>query len=108
MPDDVEEALADHEQRKASERERLKRHMRNVLTTKEGRQFMWDLLAFTGVYRQSYRSDPHATAFNEGQRSVGLMLVSRIDSACPEALDLMRREAADRNAKPVDDDESST
>ncbi|MDR1019142.1 MAG: hypothetical protein LBL73_00155 [Synergistaceae bacterium] len=53
----------------------------SVLKTPEGGRVIAALLDFCGVYRSSYRlgmEHQHDTAFREGQRDVGLMLLKRI------------------------------
>lgn len=44
--------------------------------TPEGQIFLGYLLEFCHVYQNSFMTDPHMTAFNEGQRSVGIELIS--------------------------------
>lgn len=67
-----------------------------VMSTPEGRSFVWDVLASTGLFRQSYVPDSNGTAFNEGQRSVGLRMYADLETHCPEQYLLMQREAVQR------------
>lgn len=105
---------------KAAEEERLAREkeqndLRFVLGSKQGRRFMYRLLSGTGLYRLSMslgNTDPLLTAFNEGQRNVGLQMLSEITEACPERYTEMlaeqkeakekhdNRNADRRNARP--------
>lgn len=67
-----------------------------VMSTPEGRRNTWRTLAKCGVHRQSYVPDSNGTAFNEGQRSVGLWLYENLETHCPEQYLLMQREAVQR------------
>ncbi len=64
-----------------------------VLSEKEGRAWLWSLLEFTGPMRSSFAGDPYQTAFNEGQRNVGLKIMSDIMKAAPEQYAVMAEEA---------------
>lgn len=55
-----------------------------VMSTPEGRRFVWGLLGDAGVYRQSFESDSMATAFNEGMRAGGLRILARLNDEAPE------------------------
>lgn len=68
-----------------------------LLATKSGRRWAWDFLTFCRVFATSFDRDPYATAFNEGQRNVGLKLLADINSADPNAYRLMTTEAEDKN-----------
>mgnify|MGYP001561964717 CR=1 FL=1 len=76
--------------RKAKQRERQERDqelkdLRDVLSTRQGRRFIWRTLTLAGVFRLSFvPGEPEETAFNEGRRSLGLSLmadVHEIDAA---------------------------
>lgn len=54
-----------------------------VMTDPAGRRFMHKLLSEAGLFRSSFDSDPHKTAFNEGQRNVGLRLMADIMAIAP-------------------------
>lgn len=62
-----------------------------VVSTEQGRRFLWDLLAFTGVYRSSFTGNSH-TFFNEGRRDVGLRLIGQLHEYAPEAYLRMLKE----------------
>ena len=56
-----------------------------VMGTPKGRRFVWSLLSATGMYQTSYvAGDSGGTAFREGRRNLGLMLLAKIDQWCPE------------------------
>lgn len=84
------------EQRDAARREREAQinDMRAVLATAQGRRFLWWMMGKVGTYSASYApGDALASAFNEGQRNVGIMLEAEIGAADPEALIVMQTEA---------------
>jgi hypothetical protein len=74
--------------------------LRSVMDTPAGRRFMWGLLGECGLYRASFNNSGSITAFNEGQRDIGLRLVARITQDCPAQYLTMQGEAieADRKA----------
>jgi dihydroorotase len=55
-----------------------------VMNAPEGRRFLWQLIGSAGVFQQSFAADPMATAFNEGRRSIGLALLSRLQDESPD------------------------
>ena len=63
-----------------TEEERDKRDradMEALLPTREGARFFARLLELCGVYRLSYEpGDTHATAFKEGQRNIGNIVMA--------------------------------
>lgn len=72
--------------------------LRAVMGTPEGRRFVWGLLGECGLYRSSYH--PSALIhFNEGQRSIGLALLARLNDHCPDQYLTMQGEAIDAQRK---------
>ena len=64
----------------AAERKKVKDEYRKVLLSGEGKNVLLDLLQFCHVLTPVYsKGDPEQSAFNEGQRSVGLMLLDVLD-----------------------------
>lgn len=55
-----------------------------ILKTAPGQRFLWKYLDSCGVFRTSYDSSGSKINFNEGVRSVGLMLLADITEASPE------------------------
>lgn len=98
--------------RKAKQGERLKREqelndIRITGSTRAGRRHLWRLLAAAGCFRQSFvpgQSD--GTAFNEGRRSIGLMVLADLHEANPALYLLMANEAKDdeQRSKPLADE----
>ena len=46
-----------------------------VLSTKNGRLVMWELLSRAGVYQPSFNREPLVMAYHEGARSLGIKLL---------------------------------
>ena len=81
--------------------DRAANDLRTVMSTAEGRRFMWALLGECGLFRSSYH--PSALIhFNEGQRSIGLSLLGRVTIECPELYLTMQGEAVDDQRKQAD------
>lgn len=74
-------------------RQKLSNSLKAVLSTRDGRVILWQLLSDTGIYRSSFDRDLAVMAFNEGQRNVGLKLLNRIMAVDAEAYRLMQDEA---------------
>ena len=68
--------------REKEERTRLRKqnNLKVVMSTKDGREFMWDLLGQCGLYVPSAHQSGSWTYYNEGRRSVGLELVKSISA----------------------------
>lgn len=55
-----------------------------LMGNKRGRRVIWRWLEKTGVFRSSFNHSGSITAFNEGARNIGLMLIAQIHECCPE------------------------
>ena len=78
------------------QKEKEEEYLRVVLSTVQGRDVMWRVLEFTGLYHTSYDRDaPHETSFREGKRQIGLLLLSEINNVDPLAFQLMQKEHLD-------------
>lgn len=97
-PEQVARARESEEQRRGREDGEL----RQVLTTYVGRSVAWRLLERCGIYELSFSSDPHNTAFREGNRNVGLAFLSDIMRVAPDAYAQMQRENQARKAAQRD------
>jgi hypothetical protein len=89
--DQEQEAARDAKQRELK-REQDRADLERLMGTQWGRRFMWELLSQAGVFRLSYTGDESGTAFNEGQRNVGLRQLNEIHAACPEQYTKMLQE----------------
>jgi hypothetical protein len=66
----------------------------------QGRALLWLLIGETGPYSLSYvQGDPGATAFREGQRSIGVGFLQRLYALDRRAFDKIRKEAEDREER---------
>jgi hypothetical protein len=68
-----------------------------IMSTLPGRAWMWRHLSLAHVFHTTFSPDPYASAFAEGQRSMGLALLDDIMAHCPEQYLQMTREANDRH-----------
>ncbi|CAB4133163.1 hypothetical protein UFOVP140_47 [uncultured Caudovirales phage] len=55
-----------------------------LMSNKRGRRIVWRWLEKSGAFRQSFNHSGSITAFNEGARTIGLMLIAQINEFCPE------------------------
>lgn len=86
---------------RAKDLERQKKDdLATILTTPQGRRFVWDMLEFCGIYKDSFTGNS-TTFYNEGRRSVGLWLLSEIAKAKPEALLEMMRANSTASTEPA-------
>lgn len=86
--------------REAANEIRLKRDIediQHVMGSEQGRRVLWSLLEKGSVFGSCFTSDPHVTAFNEGQRNLALALFQRIMAHCPEQYLAMAAEAQEES-----------
>lgn len=68
--------------------------LKSLLKSETGRRFCWKIMEQAHVFSSSFdRDNQHATAFREGERNMGLMLLADIMEACPDRYLQMQREA---------------
>jgi hypothetical protein len=96
-PFDISEQAQEQEERK--DRARLINRadaddLKWLMSNKRGRRFIWRLLERTGLYRSSFTGNS-ATFFNEGQRNVGLQVLSWLNEHCPAQYITMLTEQRD-------------
>jgi len=88
------------------QRERATNDLRQVMSSKQGRRFVYRLLSGMGLYRLSFNAENQLlTAFNEGARNRGIELLTEIMEACPERYTEMLREQ--QEAKERDDNRNA-
>lgn len=92
-----EEQVAERTKKGKSGRDRELDDIRFVLSDKRGRRFYWKKLSDCGVFRTSFTGSSNQTCFNEGQRSVGLILLHDLMEADPEKYLLMTNEHKEPN-----------
>lgn len=82
------------------QREQEVADLRAVMSTAAGRRFIWKMLGDSGVFSPSFvpgASD--TTAFKEGARNFGLMLLGDITNEAPGQYLIMQKEAMDNDQK---------
>lgn len=84
----VNEKIEELEQ---TERRRENSDLRKVLSTPEGRRFIWKMLGRAGVFRSSFTGNSH-TFFNEGKREIGLGLFEDVMTINSEMFVRMQKE----------------
>ena len=72
------------------------RRLRAIMSTADGREWMWNHLAVCGVFQSTYATDTHDTAFNEGRRSIGLRLMADLQDNVFKQYQAMEMEARER------------
>jgi hypothetical protein len=87
-PDHIKKA----ESKERRGRERELDDMAWVLSTPQGRRFVWRYLGECGVFRTSFNGQ-FQTFFNEGSRNIGLKLLADVNDSQPEAYVTMMKEA---------------
>jgi len=76
------------------ERQRANREaddFKKLIEMPEFRRFVWRYVSFCGVFDSCFTGNSQ-TFFNEGQRNVGLKLLTEINDYAPDAYPLMLKE----------------
>ncbi len=73
-------------------RDREMNDLRSVLSTREGRRFIWRYLGICGLMSETFTGNS-GTFHAEGKRSIGVMLNREIAEADADAYILMMKEA---------------
>lgn len=96
-------------QRKALARAQEFSDFRWLMGDHRGRRFMWRALEKTRMFMSSMGPTDAATNFNEGQRNVGLFLLSEINAVCPALYAVMASENAPQQPDdhPSNDDQET-
>lgn len=88
-----EEALLEKERRAKENAAREVLDLRAVMSSPQGRRFVWRLLDAAGVFSASYTADPNSTAYAEGRRAMGLWLMREAQTVARDPYVAMVREA---------------
>lgn len=86
-----EQQIANSKQKEKLSREKELNDLRFLLSTDQGRRFVWRYLEICGVYKSSFTGSSE-TFFLEGQRNIGLKLIADIMDADPEAYIKMQKQ----------------
>lgn len=71
--------------------------VRFILSSETGRRFIWKTLERCKVFELSFNHSGAITSFNEGMRNIGLILLSDVMGANPEAYLQMMKENKKEN-----------
>lgn len=66
--------------------------LKHLLSTADGRRFVWLFLADCGVNRNPFSNNALSTSFNCGELNVGQKLLAEITVADPDAFLVMQKE----------------
>jgi len=96
-PQSLEERRDEQELRTKEAVEESRRNLRQVMSSSQGRAFVFELIdRECGVSSASFSESPNTTAYLEGQRSVGIALQERLKLETRQLYLLLLREAFDR------------
>lgn len=71
--------------------------LRKILSTYEGRAFVWSTLSECGIYADGFcGEETHLAAFISGKRAIGLRLQEKVFTCDKNVYTLMRNEHLDR------------
>lgn len=73
------------------EKDREVADLKKVLSSPEGRRYVWRLMSAAGVFRTSFTGNS-TTFFNEGKREIGLTVLSEVMSASMGSFTQMQTE----------------
>lgn len=90
---------AAHDIAQRDQQKRADADLKSIMSTEEGRRFMWRLLSKSNVFHSSFSPDPYVAAFKEGCRNFGLEMFEGLHRVCPELYALMADEAAKQQEK---------
>jgi len=81
--------------KKAKQRDRAREdQLRFILNSPLGRRWYWNKMNEMFVFLPTFDTNPYQSAFNEGFRNAGLMLLRELEQVDPALVVLMRQEAA--------------
>ena len=64
-----------------------------LMGTVQGRRIVWRLLEQAKVFKSTFSLDSGEMAFLEGNRNMGLLLITEVHELCPEKYHVMAKEA---------------
>lgn len=71
--------------------------LREAMSTRDGRRYFWELLERAHINSTSFHQSNAQTAFNEGERNFGLMILADITRAAPDLYLTMIKESKEEN-----------
>ncbi len=66
--------------------------LRAVLSTRDGRRWVWDHMAALGIFLKWIPKDPYLTAYEQGRRNTGLAVLEAVNELGPEVFLQMQKE----------------
>ena len=75
-----------------------------IMTTQNGRAWIWRHLGRCHAFQTTYTGDNNATNFRCGEANIGLELIADLLRACPDQFIFMMREANDGGRTSSDTD----
>jgi hypothetical protein len=66
-----------------------------LMNQPRGRRLVWRLLSRAGIYRSSFTGEALSSAFNEGERNLGLRINALLTEHCPASYGKMLVEQKD-------------
>lgn len=96
---DVDDETTEAERQYREREKRDAEDIRHVMSAAQGRRVIWSVLTRGNVFGTCFATDPHVTAFNEGQRNLALALFQRVMRCCPELYLTMADEAGKQDEK---------
>jgi hypothetical protein len=79
---DADKAAREDRARLAAQQERA--DVKWLMSGKQGRRVVWRLLSQAGVFRSTFSTNAMQSAFNEGARNSGLLLLNQVHAVAPE------------------------
>ncbi len=70
-----------------------------IMSTTFGREWLWNQLERAHVFEMSFTPDALLTAFREGERNQGQLLLNDVMTACPDQFILAMRESNERRTQ---------
>jgi hypothetical protein len=93
------------EKRARRARQRYDTDFRWLMGDARGRRLVWHWLAAARIYESSMGPSPEATAFNEGRRNAGLVLLADVNRICPADYATMMVEAQPQSSDSNGDED---
>ena len=82
---------------RAAERERHD-FIRSIMDQTTGREWILSLLERSHIFHTSFTGEALRSAFNEGERNIGIFILSDIMRCCPDKYMLMMQERNEKDA----------
>jgi len=87
-----EEAVQKRERLAKLKAHRASNDLKAVMSTPQGRRFVWGLLAEAQIFDVAFDPDPNRVYYKAGLRASGTKLYARLQAEHPDLLSLAQRE----------------